>query len=75
MLGDADALANPGNSLQAYRCVLELRRAPGASPPSATLLNNAAVMHYRAGLYDTARSLFSEALEKVLEGAITRFQN
>lgn len=68
LLGDADALANPGASLKAYQRALELRRALGTTPPSAKLLNNSAVMHYRAGLYDTARTLFTEALEKVLEG-------
>lgn len=69
MLGDVDALANPAGSLAAYRAALELQRGRGGGAASAKLLNNAAVMHYRAGQFEGARHLVEEALQRHAEGA------
>jgi hypothetical protein len=81
MLGDVLALSSPAESLAAYQAALALHRgagavaspstglAPRAANVSARLLNNAAVMHYRASLVDEARVLIKQAIDKLSSGS------
>jgi hypothetical protein len=45
---------------------------PSSARPSARLLNNAAVMHYRAGLVEDARDLIQEAIDQIESGALAQ---
>lgn len=69
MLGNVLAIDDPAASLRSYQEALALHRtaakagAPSPGQPlTARLLNNAAVMHYRAGRVDQAQDLIEEAI-------------